>query len=308
MIGTGLRAFARKKGLKIAHGVAYGSLYGYCSTLYEGMGTKTLVLATGFPNEEAGGAFAAYLQSVDAKETYKISTVEIQPKLIHVIFHDTIGTMKRIEAFVEQVIPAIDRFGGSKLNVCSQCGMAITGEGSWKLVNGIAIYVHESCGERIRSTIEVGKDQRQEKGSYATGALGAFLGALGGSVLWTILMYMGYIASWVGLFMGFLGERCYCLFRGKEGRGKVVILILAVVFGVLVGNFAEKLIAVLVELDLSFGESVSHLWGQLCSSTYARSSFLRNTVVGLIFAAIGTFGMMVKTKTQVSVPGYLDLE
>ena len=88
----------------------------------------------------------------------------------------------------------------------------------------------------------------------------------------------------------------------------VKILILAVVFGVLVGNFAEKLISVLVELDLSFGESVSHLWEQLCSSTYARSSFLRNTVVGLIFAAIGTFGMMVKTKTQVSVPGYLDLD
>ena len=67
--------------------------------------------------------------------------------------------------------------------------------------------------------------------------LGMAAGAALGAVVWAIVLSFGYIASLVGLLIGFLAEKGYSLCKGRQGKGKIAILILAVVFGVVLGTF-----------------------------------------------------------------------
>ena len=46
----------------------------------------------------------------------------------------------------------------------------------------------------------------------------------------------GYVASIIGFVIGWLAEKGYALLHGKNGKGKIVILIISVVFGVLFGT------------------------------------------------------------------------
>ena len=310
MIGSGLRKLAAEKGLKVASGVAYGSLHGYCATLSEGSGNKTLVFSTRFTEVAQKVAFTEHLQTLGLDKEFKLMALEVQDKIIQVVFLDTIGTMKRIAGFIDRFIPILEQYGASKLDICPECGTMLTG-GSWKLVNGIAIYVHEACAERIRDAIQVGNEERLSTGSYLSGAVGAFLGATGGAAAWAGVMLLGYVTSLVGFLIGFLAERCYNLFRGKKGVGKIVILILAVIFGVLLGNAAANMIAILNELSgYGFGikEGIEFLIAAFTEVPEVRVAMIKDTVLGLLYAGLGVAFLISKTKKEVTGPKFIDLE
>lgn len=307
MVGKGLRKLAEANGMKVAHGVAYGFLRGYCATLFEGSGIKTMILSTRFADAAARCAFMEHIQSLGLDKEYKLNALEVQEKLIAVVFVDTIGTMKRIEGFIDLFLPLLDQFGASRSNICPECGMMLTG-GSWKLINGIAVYLHEGCAERVRGAMEMEKEEQSGRGSYLTGAAGAFLGALGGAAVWALVMLLGYISSLVGLLIGFLSEKCYTWFRGKKGWGKLAILIVAVIFGVLVGNFGSLVIQCVKELELPVGESVSIAWLLTLEEPEIRSAMIKDTLLGLLFAGLGVFGIMRATKDEASGPKIIDLE
>lgn len=307
MIGTGLRKLASEKGLKVSNGVAYGFLHGYGATFSEGSGFKTMVLSTRFPEAAARRAFTEHLQSLDLDKEFKLKALNVQEKVIHVVFTDTVGTMKRIEAFIQQFIPILEQYGASKSDVCPECGMMLSG-GTWKLVNGIAIYVHEACGERIRATIQTGNEERLGTGSYLPGAVGAFLGALGGAVVWAIGMVIGFVTSVFGLLIGFLAEKCYTLFHGKNGKGKIAILLVAIVFGVLAGSFAAEVISVVRDLEFTVGDSVDLVITLLQAEPEVRSVFIKNVLIGLLFAGLGVAGLLAQTKREVTGTKYIDLK
>ncbi len=307
MIGTGLRKLAAEKGMKVAKGVAYGSLGGYCATLSEGSGFKTLAFATRFPDASQRHAFVEFLRSQGLDNEFKLRTLDAQEKVVNVVFVDTVGTMKRIEGFIDRVIPLLEQYGASKMDVCPECGMILTG-GSWKLVNGIAVYIHGACGERLKSLVQTENDDRLCKGSYLSGAAGAFLGALGGGVVWALIMLLGYISAWIGLLIGFLAEKCYTLFKGKKGVGKVIILIFAVIFGVLVGNVGSEIIAIIREFGCGVKDSFLILLAATAEIPDVRSTLIKNIALGLLFAGLGVVGLLVNTKHEVTGAKFIDLE
>ncbi len=307
MIGSGLRKLATEKGMKVASGVAYGSLHGYCATFSEGSGIKTLVFSTRFSEIAQKVAFTEYLQTLGLDKEFKLRALDVQDKVIRVVFVDTIGTMKRIGAFIDRFIPILDQYGASKVDVCPECGMMLTG-GSWKLVNGIAIYAHESCAERIRTTIQAGNEERLSTGSYLTGAAGAFLGATGGAAVWAILMLVGYITSLVGFLIGFLAEKCYNLFHGKKGVGKIFILLLAVIFGVLLGNVSAAVISIIREGGYGVTDSFILLLAMFAEVPEVRSALIQDTLLGLFFAALGVVTIIANAKKEVTGPKFIDLE
>lgn len=306
MIGSGLRKLAGEKGMTVANGVAYGSLHGYSATLSEGSGIKTLVFATRFSDIAQKIAFTEQIQSMGLDKEFKLNALEVQDKVISVVFLDTIGTMKRIRAFIDRFIPVLDRYGASKTDICSECGMILTG-GSWKLVNGIAIHVHEACAERIRADIQVNNEERLSAGSYLSGAAGAFVGAVGGAVAWAAIYLLGYVSSLVGFLIGFLAEKCYNLFRGKNGVGKIFILILAVIFGVLLGSIAANVIGIMGELDIGIGDSLLLMIAAVAEVPEARTALIADTLMGLVYAAIGVVLLLIRTKKEVTGPKFIDL-
>ncbi|MBE6926941.1 MAG: hypothetical protein E7467_00385 [Ruminococcaceae bacterium] len=307
MIGKGLRDLAQQYGMKTGHGIAYGTMNGYCATLSEGAGFKQIVFATRFADATKRYALMEEMQKIPMQKEYRVSQFAVQEDRISVVFTDTIGTMKRIEAFVSWFLPKLSEFGASKIDTCCHCGMLLD-KGCWKLVDGVALYVHEACGRKLQEELAIQGENKKADGSYLSGAAGALLGAIGGSIVWALLIVVGYITSIVGFLIGFLAEKGYGLLKGKNGKGKLVILILAVIIGVLLGNFAGTVIDVMKEIDLTVGESIDFVIDAIRVDAEVRSAMIKDVILGLLFAGLGVVSLLINTKREVASPKCIDLE
>ena len=306
MIGIALKKYAEANGMKIDAGVGYGSLRGYATTLSEGSGFKQLDITTGFP-EGGMEAFQASIRTVDITREYRVRNISMGTRQISVIFNDNPGTMKKIEAFVDWFYPLLAQAGATGANICTECGSEVTA-GTWNLIDGIAYHLHDSCAETIRETISAQEDQRKlaDTGSYLNGTIGAFLGAALGAVVWALILSAGYFASLVGLLIGWLAEKGYTLFKGKQGKGKVAVLICAIIFAVLLGTVAGEGLSLVQMItsgqlpDWSVSEVPVLLLILLIESPEYLLAVLGNVGMGLLFAALGTYYILKKAGQEVS--------
>ena len=140
------------------------------------------------------------------------------------------------------------------------------------------------------------------------------LGSAIGAVVWSVILYFGYVTSLVGLLIGFLAEKGYNLFRGKQGKGKIAILVLAVILGVLVGNFGADVFT-LVQM-IAAGELEGFVYGDipmlilvvlLEDSEYLMAT-LSNIGMGLLFAGLGVWGLLRRANAEVSATRVVDLK
>ena len=315
MVGPGLKKFAAENGMKVAQGVAYGNLQGFAATMVDGSNIKVITFATSFADAEQERQFTQAVDAANIAKTYRVRNIGKSSRNIQIVFNDTIGTMKKIRAFVEWFIPLLRQYGASAWNVCSECGTEITA-GRWVLINGIAYYLHEACAEKVSREIEEENTKQREEstGSYATGIIGALLGALAGSVLWALVLSVGYIASIVGFVIGWLAEKGYNLFKGKQGKGKVAILIIAVIIGVIVGNFAldaYDLFALINSGEIQ-GVTVAQIPLIILVTLIEDSEYLTyimsNMGIGFLFAGLGVFSLLRKAGQEVAGQKYIVLE
>lgn len=313
MIGSGLKKFAQENGLNVANGVAYGSLRGYAATLSEGSGYKQIVFSTKFADPAKLQELQAVLNQRNITREFRVRNLSFTPAAIHIIFTDNPGTMKKIQEFVDWFTPLLGQYSASAVNICAECGGLLTG-GCWKLINGIAYHMHESCAEKVRGEIANENEIRKQEatGSYGTGLLGALLGSLIGAVVWALVLMEGYVASVVGLLIGWLSEKGYNLLKGKQSKGKIAILIVAIIFGVLVGTFAADAITLAgmisnQELSISYGEIPLLILTALLGDSQYLGATVSNILTGLLFAGLGVFALLRKTGKEVSDAKFVDL-
>lgn len=307
MVGAAFQKLARNYGMKVDSGVAYGSLMGFATTLSEGSGWKRIDITTKFPTPEQKGAFLNAVENEDIARTYRVQNLDFTARSISVVFHDTIGTMKRIEAFIAWFYPLLQVHGAESTAICNCCSTEVT-EDSWYLVGGMAYHMHDSCAERVQATYEAEDIQRKEAddGSYVQGLIGAVLGAALGAVVWALVLMAGYVASLVGLLIGWLANKGYNLLRGKQGKGKVAILILAVVFGVVFGTLAAHGISLAQMIDGGElpGFAYGDIPGMILSMLMVDSEYLSGTLLsigqGLLFAGLGVFALLRKAGQEVA--------
>lgn len=307
MIGSGLRKLAKQHELMISNGVAYGSMMGFATTLSEGSGYKRIDISTKFSQNQQLEQFQAALHTANLTKLYYVQKLSFGPIWISVVFRDTIGTMKKIEAFIDWFYPLLRQHGAAQANLCLECGTEISA-GGWYLVDGIAYHLHDSCAEHIKNTMKEQNQQAKEQdtGSYASGLLGALLGSVLGAAVWAVVLYLGYVASLVGLLIGWLAEKGYTLLHGKQGKGKVAILIVAIIFGVVLGTIIPDVVTLAQMIDS--GELIGYTYGDIPSmlvflltadAEYARGT-AGNMLMGLLFAALGVFALLRKTNKEVS--------
>lgn len=223
----------------------------------------------------------------------------VEAKTIGINFLDNPGTMKKIGQFLDWFLPLLRENGASPANICPECGMPVT-DGQWCSIDGTAHFFHRPCAAHVQRQLEQEHETRlqEDNGSYATGLLGALLGAALGAVVWGVVLNMGYLASLVGLLIGFLAERGYRLLRGRQGKGKVVILILSVIFGVVLGTFLGEALGVyqLIQDGKAGSLQVSQIplliYAVLVEDAEVRRSVLMNVLAGLFFAGLGTFSIL----------------
>ena len=86
MIGSGLKKLAKENGMKVAQGVAYGSLQGFAATMSEGSGYKQIVFATKFREAGQDDQLLAQINQVNVQRTYRVQNLNIAPNAIQVVF------------------------------------------------------------------------------------------------------------------------------------------------------------------------------------------------------------------------------
>lgn len=315
MIGTGLRKLAQENGMKVAKGVAYGSLQGFAATMSEGSGYKQITFTTKFADEEKRMAFISVIENSNLQKQYRVQNLGFSSRAARIIFFDNPGTMNKIREFIDWFIPLLREYGATPANVCTECGCEIT-DGRWLMVNGTAYYMHGACADKARrdiaSTEQAEKEQRT--GSYGLGALGAFLGAACGAVVWAIVLNMGYIAALVGLLIGWLANTGYMVLKGKPGKGKIAILIAAIIFGVVLGTFGADFITIMGMINngellgMTVGDIPSFIFYMLATNSEYLTGTLYNMGLGLLFAALGVFYLLKKANAEVADAKIVDLE
>jgi len=315
MIGSGLKKFALEHGMKVDRGVAYGSLLGYAATLCEGSGYKQIILTTKFPDPEKRSWLQDQLNSKNLTREYRVQNISFAPDAIGIVFADNPGTMKKIAAFVDWFFPLLAESGATGVAICGECGGELT-DSCWILVGGAAYHVHTACAERIkRDLAEEQTQQKQERtGSYPMGLLGALAGSVLGAVVWAIVLNLGYVASLVGLLIGWLAEKGYNLLKGKQGKGKVAILIVAIVLGVLLGTFGADVFTLVGMISsgelpgMTAGDIPYMIMLLLAEDPEYRGAVVSNILLGLLFAGLGVFAMLRKTGREVADVKVIDLK
>ena len=308
MIGSGLKKLARENGMSIASGVAYGSFRGYAATFSEGSGYKLLAVTTKFPDELAENSFMGELHRRDLKKEFRVQELVMSDNCIFVNFYDSIGTMKYINSFCDLFFPLLVQYGASGVNFCSECGGEFFGDGNWKLINGAAYHLHESCAESIASGAAAQEQAVREAdtGTIGAGIIGALLGALVGAIPWALLLYMGYIAAVAGLLIGWLSKKGYELLHGKRCKAKLYIVIIASILGVLIGNIAVDYYSLFSLIrdgllpELTYGDIFPALLYLFSGDDAYRAATLSNVGLGLLFALIGTYGVFRDIRRETS--------
>lgn len=315
MIGSGLKKLAAEYGMKVDRGVAYGSMQGYAATLCEGGGWKRITFSTIFADPVQKTMFMDAIQAVDVQKEYRVTNLSVAPDGILVDFFDNPGTMAKIKAFLAWFMPLLQQYQASTCNVCPQCGCEVT-TGKWMLVNGVAKFMHDSCAEKAIRDIEGSNERRaqEDEGTYLKGTIGAFIGALLGAVVWAVVLVAGFVASIVGLLIGWLADKGYKLMHGKNGKGKIAILIVAVILGVIVGTLGASAISLAMEISeypemgLTYADIPAVMLVLFLEDADYSSMMLSNIGMGLLFAALGVYWLVIRAGKEVAGEKIVELK
>ena len=315
MIGSGLRKLAKDNGMRVDGGIAYGNLRGYAASLCEGSGYKQMIITTKFPDPQKKTQWMNAMNAQDLKKEFRVQNYQALDDAIVIVFRDTIGTMKYIEKFLDWFFPLLDAAGATGANICTQCGGALDDGDCWKQLGVAAYHLHGRCAERMMETaeLELQQSQMEDHGSYGSGFVGALLGGVLGAVVWGLVMMLGYLASVVGLLIGFLAERGYRLLHGRNGKGKLVILAIVIVLSVVLGTFLGECGMLFRAMQgesysPTVGEVVNYLFLFIQEEPAVTREVLSNLGLGLLFALLGTYYILKRTHQETSVMKMKDLK
>lgn len=317
MIGSGFKKFAIANGLSVNGGIGYGNLRGFQATLSEGQGFKQIVICTKFPDVEKLNALQATLNSVNLQKDFRIQRFSFAPNGIVIVFFDNPGTMKKIEAFTDWFFPLLTESQAYGADICPECGEPMYNSGVWRKVSGIAGCYHPACAEKLSQELTNDKEAKTEadKGTYVSGAIGALIGALIGAVVWALVLNAGYVMSIIGLLIAFLADKGYDLLKGRQGKGKVVALVVSVVLGVAVGTFLAEFMAIadLINQDyfipeITYANIPDVFFLEMAENAEYSSAVLSNFFQGLLFAAIGVVFFIIQAAKKVSSPKMTELK
>lgn len=316
MIGSGLKKFALENGLSVDGGVGYGNLRGFQATLSEGSGYKQIIINTKFPDVEKLNALQASLNSVNLQKDYRIQRISFAPNGIAIVFLDNPGTMKKIEAFADWFFPLLAESEAYGADICPECGEPLSGEGVWRKISGVAGCYHTACAEKLSQALVDEKEAKEQadNGTYVSGIIGALVGALIGAVVWALVLNAGYVASLVGLLIAFLADKGYDLLKGRQGKGKIVTLVISVVVGVVVGTVLFEFMGIANLIDDGFFlpeityADIPKIFFMYMEEPAVSAVFFKNIGQGLLFAAIGVVFFITQAAKKVSSPKMTELK
>lgn len=307
MIGYALKKLAKENNLTISNGLAYGNFHGYAASFYEGAGTKTMVISSHITNDMLEQLITQRLESenLDLEKNFRVQNLSLMGIYIHITFLDNPGTMKKIYSFIDWFFPLLKESSATAYGICPYCCQPLEGDSSWTLMDGIPVYLHDSCAGRIEQNVslEVQREQEINTGNYGSGFVGALFGALLGAVVWAIVLFIGYYAAIVGFLIGFLAKKGYKLLHGKKGKGKLPIILFVTMLGVVGGTFLADILSLFSMVysnelyGLGYGD-VFPLFKEIFKDPSYIDATLRSIGAGLFFALLGIIDIILNISRE----------
>lgn len=281
----------------------HGDFKGYWYTITPIQGSELLLTSLDYKEEGKEAALRAYLDSI--RKGYRF-TYELQnPSIVTIQMKSgmfTKGTMEKIVKLLEEFASAFPSMGLQ--SACFNCGKE--GRHPVYRVGIVTVEACPSCITELETAFADEKESLQVSGSYATGAIGAVLGALLGSVVWLIISYFGFIASFAGFAIAYAASFGYRLFRGKVGKGMPAILIASVLFAIFAANTVEIAYGLYASgIGLTAGEAMA----------IAPRAFFDNEIfyvgevwasmaLGLLFGIMGSYSIIRRSMDDAAFKDY----
>lgn len=295
MVGEALRAFGSNLGFLEREGVLYGIRDGFMTTLDEGPGYKELYVSVCILDPEAVKLVEQAANSLETKGLYHMQIAEVTDRFIAVRFFDAPNILERLQAFMDWFYDILRSHGVQGVLYCPVCKQPFTEYKSYKLIDGKAYVIHEHCGPALLQQWKA-EDPVLEKPNYGRGALGAVLGGMVGAIPWAIAYVLGFFVGWLGFLIGIAAQKGYTLLGGKIRKPTVFILAVSVILGVLFGQLLGDCFEIgkYILAGDAYGATLAdipHFLIKLFENPDYVSSFLVNSVIGLVFAALGVFSL-----------------
>lgn len=145
----------------------------------------------------------------------------------------------------------------------------------------------EKAAKRLAAQKYLSEYDAFEKNRFKA-VIGAFTGAVAIAIPWTILYFTGYISMWLGFVMVLFASKGYDSFKGKIDKTKLVAVIIATAFGIILATFSGDILTVTFDSELQSAR-LEHGLTALEVYFYNFGLFFKNGfvnfVIGCIFAA-----------------------
>lgn len=134
---------------------------------------------------------------------------------------------------------------------------------------------------------------KDRKETYLKGTIGAFLGALVGTIPWILLGGFGWIAGWLGFVITLAAAKGYDLFWGKQEKGRLLIIIamsVAAEFFAVAGAEVFSVGRYILNGTLSgtFANIPKYIFYTFVNNVNYRWSVRINLILGFVFVLIGS--------------------
>lgn len=278
----------------------------------DGNGNKIVSVATSFPDVNASTRFFSTLEQY--KMTHKINQIVTNPVGFTIIFQDSGGAIKRLEGFLSILPGLLRQSGAAGIEICPSCRQALRAPESVYIEHPIPVCVHRTCLANLERTATVEANTaaaayRMEKRRYGRGAFGAVIGGVIGSVPWIIAYNLGWFVSWLGFLIGVAATYGYKVLGGRPGKARKWIVLAAVIISVLLSFVIELVVISMTGINelISRGYSVSYsdiptYIGILLDDPQFVGRYIRDILIGLLFAGLGCFGIFRNIKQEDKLP------
>ncbi len=292
MLNVKLKHFAEENHWKIQKNAAYGPYKGYLTYVENSL----LSIAMRFLSPEAENQFRAVVGSKQFCKKYAVASIEVHSNSVEAIFT---GSVKKLFMLMDALTEQLQVVGANGMTHCSACGMEIPeGQGVTAMCNNSVYYLHEGCYRRDSEMLLHTHEERKKSGNIFTGLIGALLGAAIGAIPWAIAYYNGWFMAVLGLLIGFLAQKGYELLKGRENVAKGIVLIIAVIFGVLLGETSALTYAIysswcatpeFASEGLTIFDAFLTFFYAIGADSELLLNVLEDTLLGLFFAVLGVW-------------------
>jgi len=157
--------------------------------------------------------------------------------------------------------------------------------------------IFPSCNECVDDANRLKKAiQSPDLRTYMRGSIGALFGALLGSVVWVIIALIGFFAAIGGVAISYAAYMGYTKLGGISNKKSIIIIGLSILVAVVFAEF----VCIAIELYRHFSAdgievgllNIILITFYILGDSEVFGEFIRNILLGLLFAGLGSWGLL----------------